>query len=129
MGGDVRRCELDAPCKGAKVVEAVILAWCVLSLLFALAFALPCRDVGGEGGVDLGGHDLSDSHSIHLVAWQCTAAGEGGGRRLASAARAANSSAPYSDMATLLMQPQEAAIKQLCGGKKKGSAGTQPVRE
>ena len=73
-----------------KVVEAVASIWLVLALFFWLPFAFGCRSIDDFApGLHVHKHD------IYPVAWQCTGSNE------------------YNEMATLLLQPTEGAIKQL----------------
>jgi len=96
-----------------KVVEAVVLIFLVMSLLYALPVARPCR-VAGEADVPSFSDHKIGHHDINLVPWNCanTSSDDGHGSHADGVA--------YNDMATLLMQPQESAIKQLFS---RGTAG------
>jgi hypothetical protein len=121
-----------------KMIEAVLSIWLVLTIYYFISFAVPCRTIGGSGTGAFGdpdatlfhGHTVGNTHAIYLVAWQCeqpanatidtglgdAAAGGGGAhRRGLLAASGGNNKmiTSYNDLATLLMTPQETAIKQL----------------
>ena len=108
----------------ARMLEAVLSIWLVLTIYYFVPFAMPCRTIGAspEGSPDatlFHGHAVGNVHAIYLVGWQCEQpmnatidTGHGSHRRVL-----ASSSAPtitsYNGLATLLMSPQETAIKQL----------------
>ena len=98
--------------------------------LRSICFATPCREVASA---TFDGHIVGDKHEIHFVAFNCPsvasnqsgATREPGSHRRLSASAAAPSNAalatrPYNEFATLLMQTQEGAIKQLFS---RGTAG------
>ena len=119
-----------------RAVEAVLVVWLTISLLFLLCFAFPCTswravvvDANGtagfagstfEGHVDGHGQLLKTKHSLHLIEWECAPSP-------ASSAPSSHGShgshglpSSYNEMATLLMQGQESAIMQLYS---RGTAG------
>jgi len=106
-----------------KILEAVLTIWLLLSCFYALPFAFECRTLGDDNTTahPFDGHHMDRAHGIYLVRWQCSAPSDGsgstsdGGRRLSGGGSASAELGPvtFNEMATLLMQPQEAAIIQL----------------
>ena len=85
-----------------RVIEALLSIWLVISVFYLVCFAFPCRQVDESTTPSFDGHHVGDEHGIYLVRFQC--------------AQPNGTSAPVSSfngMATLLMQHQEGAIKQL----------------
>ena len=103
-----------------RVLEAVISIWLVISIFYFLPLAMPCRsadeEVHGVRIFDVG-RSTFDPHGIYLVPYQCAqpTAGGGGGGSSGGSGSGGSGGAPaaFNDLATLLMQPQESAIKQL----------------
>ena len=120
----IRRKRLLSGRPTLKGLEAVLSIWLVLSLFYGVCFAFPCTDAT-DGKFD--GHVVGDEHAIYLSAFQCAqpsnATGADGAHRRLSASGSHGSGASmsnYNALATLLMQPQEGAIKQLFS---RGTAG------
>ena len=115
------------------MVEAVLSIWLVLTIYYFVPFAMPCRTIGAsaKGSPDptlFHGHAVGNVHAIYLVGWQCPQpanatidSGPDSHRRgIASGGSSAPTITSYNGLATLLMSPQETAIKQLFS---RGTAG------
>ena len=112
----ILRRSLVGPRPVLRMVEAIFSVWLVLSFLYALPFAYPCRTLDNSTSLfdKLDAHTVDTAHGINLVEWQCgpntsglvgsgqSATGGGHGRRLAGGVSSLSMlPSDFNDMATL----------------------------
>ena len=103
-----------------RIIEATLVIFVILTIFFWLPFAFPCVSNTAANSssplslhVDEHGVVLA-KHSIHVVAWQCGSPSNAGSWGGDTGSHGGGSiPASYSQIATLLNQGQESAIKQL----------------